>query len=636
MHKNTLPFGHWPSPISAEAVAAGALRFGRVEAHGGAVYWSESRPAERGRSPVMRWTPAGGITELLPAPWLARSRVHEYGGGEFTVAGGALYFVNDADQDLYAARLTAAGADAPPRRLTELPDTRFADMTLDAGRNRLVAVAETHRESQTHGGVEPANALWSIPLDGSGPGVLVEGHDFYASPRISPDGSLLAYLAWNLPHMPWEAAELFVGHLAPDGTLSGVVKVAGGGGTACFQPEWTGEALLFVWDADGTGNLWRWMEAAAPVQITRLDGDLSLPLWVFNQASFALSGDGKARLSFVDKGETHAALFDLETGGLTPLASPFTAVNAVSVDDGLTALIGMADDEALCIAVEAKEGGAPDIIRRGSALAIVPGFIAPPQRLEIPSPSGPVYALYYPPANPDARGPEGAAPPLIVNLHGGPTSAAPRGLKARTLFFTSRGFGWLDLDYSGSVGYGRAYRDRLNGAWGVADVTDTVAAAEYAAASGLADPRAIFVTGGSAGGFTALMAIATSNVFRGAASYYGVADLIGLQKTTHKFEQGYLETLLGATVEADPQLYRARSALTHVDAIKTPLILFQGTEDKVVPKAQSLAIADALRAKGVRVAYHEFEGEGHGFRRAETIRECLDLELTFYRGLLKG
>ncbi|MBJ7536021.1 S9 family peptidase [Rhodomicrobium vannielii ATCC 17100] len=629
MKNSVFPFGHWPSPISAEAVAAGALRFGRVEAKGGAVYWGESRPAEKGRSPVLRWTGAGGVTELLSAPWSARSRVHEYGGGEFTVAGGALYFVNDADQDIYEARLTPEGA-AAPRRLTELPSTRFADMALDTGRNRLVAVGETHGVGET---TEPVNALWSIPLGGSAPRVLVEGHDFYASPRVSPDGSLLAYLAWNLPHMPWDAAELFVAHIAPEGAVSAVVKVAGGGGTACFQPEWTGEALLFVWDAGGAGNLWRWMEASAPIQITRLDGDLSLPLWVFNQASYALLEGGMARLSYVDKGETRAALFDLETGALKPLGSPFTSVGAVSGDGDLTACVAMADDEALCVAAEA-DGAAPAIIRRSSTFVIDPGFIAPPQRLEIPSPSGPVYGLYYSPVNPDARGPEGAAPPLIISLHGGPTSAALRGLKAKTLFFTSRGFGWLDLDYSGSVGYGRAYRDRLKGAWGVADVADTVAAAEYAAASGLADPGAVFVTGGSAGGFTELMAIATSNAFRGAASYYGVADLIGLQETTHKFEQGYLETLLGATVEADPDLYRARSALTHADAIKTPLILFQGAEDKVVPKAQSLAIADALRAKGVPVAYHEFEGEGHGFRQAQTIRDCLELELNFYRGLL--
>jgi len=625
MEKHTVP-GRWSSPISADAVAAGALRFGRVEARDGAVYWSESRPAEKGRSPVLRWT-AGGVTELLPAPWSARSRVHEYGGGEFLVADGTLYFVNDADQDVYAASLAGEGV-APPCRLTAIAETRFADLTLDAARARLIAVGETH-----HGTGEPFNALWSIPLDGTGPRVLVEGHDFYASPRISPDGTLVAYLAWNLPHMPWDTAELFVAHLAPDGSVSGVVKVAGGGKSACFQPEWTGEALLFVWDAGGAGNLWRWMEASAPVQITRLDGDLSLPLWTFNQASYALLGGDRARLSYVDKGETRAALLDLQTGVVEPLRTPLTFVSAVSGDGDIAALIGMADDEALCVAVE-SEGGAPAVIRRSSSLAIDAGFIAPPRRLEIPSPRGPVFGLYYPPANPAAHADD--APPLIINLHGGPTSASARGLKAKTLFFTSRGFAWLDLDYSGSVGYGRAYRDRLNGAWGVADVADTVAAAEYASASGLADARAIFVTGGSAGGFTVLMAIATSGAFRGAASYYGVADLIGLQETTHKFEQGYLETLLGATVAANPALYRERSALTHADAIKTPLILFQGAEDKVVPKAQSLAIAEALRAKGVPVAYHEFEGEGHGFRRAETIRDCLDLELNFYQGLLMG
>jgi dipeptidyl aminopeptidase/acylaminoacyl peptidase len=300
-------------------------------------------------------------------------------------------------------------------------------------------------------------------------------------------------------------------------------------------------------------------------------------------------------------------------------------------------LQGLKDDEALCIALDDPSGmAAPAILRRSSAAGIDAGYVPGPVRLEIPSGAGAVHGLLYPPRNPAAHGPEGQLPPLIVSLHGGPTSAAVRGLKPRTAFFTSRGFAWLDLDYAGSVGYGRAYRERLTAKWGIADVEDTIAAARFAAGAGLADPGAIFVTGGSAGGYTVLMTIATASVFRGAASYYGICDLAGLQRSTHKFEQGYQETLLGGSLEKHGEVYRERSPIQHIERISTPLIVFQGAEDNVVPKDQSIAIASALRAKGLPVEYHEFAGEGHGFRQADTIRTCLERELAFYIGLMAG
>jgi dipeptidyl aminopeptidase/acylaminoacyl peptidase len=313
-------------------------------------------------------------------------------------------------------------------------------------------------------------------------------------------------------------------------------------------------------------------------------------------------------------------------------------VHALSVGGAGAVLEGLKDDEALCIALDdpAAGGGvaSPVILRRSSAVAIDAGHVSRPRRLEIPNSAGIIHGLLYPPRNPAAHGPAGLPPPLIVSLHGGPTSAAARGLKPRTLFFTSRGFAWLDLDYAGSVGYGRAYRERLTGNWGVADVEDTIAAARFAASAGVADPGAIFVTGGSAGGYTVLMAIATANVFRGAASHYGICDLIALQNTTHKFEQGYQQTLLGASLAENEAVYRERSPIQHIERITTPLILFQGADDNVVPKSQSIAVAEALRAKGVPVEYHEFAGEGHGFRQADTIRTCLERELAFYLGLM--
>jgi dipeptidyl aminopeptidase/acylaminoacyl peptidase len=632
MEQDVYAFGHWPSPISAALVAGSALRFGRIQAVDRAVYWSEGRPAERGRTPVMRWAAEDGVTELLPPPYSARSRVHEYGGGEFLVAGSALYFVNDADQDVYAADLSR-GAKPSIRRITTVADTRFADFAWDARRDRLIAVGETHGAPAL-----PQNALWHIPAGemAEGARLALQGRDFYASPRISPDGDRFAFLAWDLPAMPWDAAQLFVAGIAEDGSLSKPVPVAGGNGSACFQPEWSGDgALYFVWDTAGQGNLYRWREGGQAEQITRLEGDLSMPLWNFHAASYALFPGGKVYLSFVDRGETKSAILDLGTSASKPHENGLTTATTLSAGAAGVALAGLTDEEPLCVFLDESPAiQAPQIIRRSGTLDIDRAFVSRPTRIAIPNGRGEVFGLLYPPANPGAKGPAWKKPPLIISLHGGPTSAAARGLKPRTLFFTSRGFSWLDLDYSGSTGYGRPYRDRLKGNWGVADVEDTVSAARFAASEGLADDLAIFVTGGSAGGYTVLAAIASASVFRGAASYYGICDLVALQRTTHKFEQGYQSTLLGGSLDDHEALYRERSAIHHIEAINTPLILFQGVEDQVVPKEQSIRIAEALRLKGVPVEYHEFSGEGHGFRRADTIRACLERELGFYRMLM--
>jgi len=636
MAQKTFAFGQWPSAISAAQVAEGALRFGRVQFHGDAVYWSESRPMEKGRAPIMRWSGEGGVEELLPLPYSARSRVHEYGGGEFLIADGTLFFVNDADQGIYAAGLNKGGVASGIRCLTNLPQTRFADLAWDAGRKRLIAIGETHTVGEEK---LPQNALWAISAEqATEPVSLLSDHDFYASPRLSADGSRLAFLAWDLPHMPWDAAKLFLAELSPGGPVGEPAPVAGGNGSMCFQPEWGEDgALYFVWDVDGFGNLFRWRGAGQPEQLTRLQAELSMPLWSLNAASYALLPEGKAYISFVKNGETGFAIADLGGGAVATRANILSSVSALSAGGANIAAVGLKEDEPSCIVmdtVEKKLTATPAIIRRSSKIAIEPAYVSRPQKVQIPGNRGPVYATFYAPKNPTVPGPTGL-PPLIISLHGGPTGAVSRGLKPRTLFFTSRGFSWLDLDYSGSTGYGRAYRDRLEGNWGVADVEDTICAANFAASSSLADPRAIFVTGGSAGGYTVLMAITTADIFRGAASYYGICDLVALQKTTHKFEQGYQSTLLGASLEQNEALYRERSAITHVERMKTPLILFQGAADHVVPKKQSIAIADALRAKSIKVEYHEFPGEGHGFRHADTIRTCLERELKFYQELLE-
>jgi dipeptidyl aminopeptidase/acylaminoacyl peptidase len=638
MEKKFFAFGHWPSSVTAASVAEGALRFGRVQIAGEAVYWSEGRPAEKGRAPVMRWTEEAGVTELLLAPYSARSRVHEYGGGEFLVADGRLYFVNDADQDVYEADLDP-NSSASVRRLTNLPATRFADFAWDSRRKRLIGIGETH---SLQGQRLPENALWTIPAGANeadaAPARLINAHDFYASPRLSADGSKLAFLAWNLPAMPWDAAQLFVAGIEADGLLGEPKLIAGEDNSACFRPEWGADgALYFVWDADGLGNLFAWEEEGGLRHVTHLDAELSMPLWSLNAASYALLPDGRAYCSIVRNGDTGAVIAALNTRELKRHENGFSSVQALSAGEAGVVLTGLKDEEPSCIALAALHRGLaapPHIIRRSSTGETFKDYISRPARIEIPGANGSIHALLYKPVNPAAQGPA-SAPPLIISLHGGPTSAATRGFKPRMVFFTSRGFAWLDLDYAGSTGYGRAYRERLKGNWGIADVEDTISAARFAATSGLADPSAIFVTGGSAGGYTVLMAIATAAVFRGAASYYGICDLVALQETTHKFEQGYQSVLLGASLPEGEAVYRERSAIRHADRISTPLILFQGADDLVVTKDQSAVIAQALRTKGVPVEYHEFPGEGHGFRHADTIRTCLERELAFYKMLMR-
>ncbi len=405
MERDVYAFGHWPSPISAALVAGSALRFGRVQVVDRAVYWSEGRPAENGRASIMRWTGEDGAAELLPAPYSARSRVHEYGGGEFLVAGGILYFVNDVDQDVYAAALSD-GAGPSIRRVTNVADTRFADLTWDARRNRLIAVGETHSTTPL-----PQNALWSIPLEFAGtqeqPSVVLQGRDFYANPRLSPDGRRLAFLAWDLPNMPWDAAQLFVSEISEDGSLGQPVSVAGGNGSACFQPEWSGDGTLyFVWDASGQGNLYRWSGSGKPEQITRLEGDLSMPLWIFHAASYALLPGGKGYLSFVDRGETKSGILDLGTGTLDAHENGLTAATTLSAGAAGIAIVGITDDEPLCIfrdQASSNECSAPQIIRRSGAVDFDRAFVSRPTRIAIPSGEGEVYGLLYPPANPSPR-----------------------------------------------------------------------------------------------------------------------------------------------------------------------------------------------------------------------------------------
>ncbi|MEE9588464.1 MAG: prolyl oligopeptidase family serine peptidase [Hyphomicrobiaceae bacterium] len=629
MTKEIRPYGCWPSPITTEMVAGQSRRFGSLQGVGPWIWWSEGRPGEQGRTSLMRGRANRPPEDVLPPPFSARSRVHEYGGGEFFVVEDTIYFVNDPDQDIY--RLVVGGT---PERVTNAENFRFADFTLDETRNRLIAVAETVPPDSDSENGQPENSLATILLDQSRFGRienLVTGRDFYAAPRLSPDGGKLAWLDWQLPDMPWDQAELHVGEFDASGQLGRAKSIAGGDGNAVFQPEWGPDGrLYFVSDKSGTGKLYVWDGDTVDLAL-QCDGDLSRPLWALGTRSYAIATDGSIAATTLVDGVAQFVFSSGKTREPKPVALPVRGLeNVIANDSGFGAIVTR-DDEPPAVAHISVETSSLTTLRASAEIDLDSGDISRGEALEFPGAEGAsVFAQYYPPRNGHFQGPAGALPPAILTVHGGPTGSTDRGLKLKTQYWTGRGFAVLDVDYSGSTGYGRAYRDRLDGAWGIRDVADMVAAARYLAESGRADRRHIVISGGSAGGFTVLLALATGDTFAAGACYYGVSDLAQLLAFTHKFESGYLYRLMGVGPDDWQQVFRERSPLSHVDEISQPIIFFQGLEDKVVPPDQSRMMVEALRTRGIPVRYHEFEDEHHGFRRAETICQSLEAELAFY------
>ncbi len=624
------PFGLWPSPISAEDVARGTRRFGLVQGDGDYVYWTEGRPEEKGRQTLLRARPGARTPEeLIAAPWSARSRVHEYGGGEFLAAGDWIYFVNDADQDIYVLQPGSA-----PQRLTHATDTRFADFTIDAARSRLIAVAER----QVDGRQQPDNLLVAVALGGKKPGTvtdLVTGHDFYAAPRISLDGSQLAFVAWDLPGMPWDEAGLSIAKISADGSVGRPRRIAGGKGVAASHPSFAPDGtLVFISDENGWGNLWAF-DGQETRALTKLKKDFGRPPWSLATKPYAIDASGRifaAPIAGKRPDGFGSEVLALDTRGRKrewhTLAE--NQLDCLSLcRDGLVAIASAGGTGSAITCYTLGETYDETHVRSSSDLA--PDDVSFPKLVTFPAGKGvKVHAFYYAPTNSSAIPPRGAKPPAIVLAHGGPTSMASRSLAARVQFYTSRGFAVLDVDYAGSTGYGRAYRERLDGQWGLADVADCAAGAKWLSSSGLADPQRIAIAGGSAGGYTVLMALATTTTFAAGASHYGISDLSLLLEHTHKFESGYLHRLMGTTPKSWKKVFRERSPLTLIEGITAPVILFQGLEDRVVPPEQSRLIAEKLRARGTPVELHEFAGEAHGFRRGDTIISVLDAELAFF------
>jgi dipeptidyl aminopeptidase/acylaminoacyl peptidase len=616
------PYGSWKSPITSDIVASEAVRLMRIILDGKDIYWKEMRPTEGGRNVIVRWQPDGQITDMTQVPFNVRTRVHEYGGGAFAVADGMIYFSNFTDQRIYRQQ-----AEAPPQPVTSEANLRYADMIIDRYRGCIICVCEDH----TIVGREPVNTLVSIKLEGDEDvQVLVSGNDFYSSPSLNPDGSRLAWLTWNHSNMPWDGTELWVSELKADGSLGRIERVAGSIDESVVQPKWSPDGLLyFVSDRTGWWNLYRWRDGNVE-PLCKMEADFGRPQWVFGMSTYAFESADCIICAYTEKGTWHLASLDTSTRKTQPITVPYTDIRSLHALPGQAVFIAGSSTELPSIVMLDLATGCIEVLRRSSNLKIEAEYLAIPRAIEFPTENElTAHAFFYAPRNPEYTGPSGEQPPLLIISHGGPTAATSTTLSWGVQYWTSRGIAVLDVNYGGSSGYGRAYRQRLDGQWGIVDVDDCVNGARYLVKIGEVDGDRLAIRGGSAGGYTTLCALTFRDLFKAGASYYGVSDLEALAKETHKFESHYLDRMIGPYTERR-DLYRKRSPIHFVDQISCPIIFFQGREDKVVPPSQAELMVEALREKGLPVAYLPFEGEQHGFRRAENIKRALDAELYFY------
>jgi dipeptidyl aminopeptidase/acylaminoacyl peptidase len=614
------------SEISAEFVARSALRFGNVALDGADIYWIEGRPQEGGRNVVVRRSVDGRIEDVTPPSANVRTRVQEYGGAAFIVRDGVIFYSEFSDQRLY--RLRPGGN---PEAITPDGGWRYADATIDPRRARMICVREEIRAGEAF----PQTALVALSLNGNSSGgeVVAVGYDFYSTPRFSPDGSRLAWLAWRHPQMPWDGTELWVADVAPDGGIAGRRLLAGGECESVFQPDWSPDGTLhFVSDRTGWWNVYRLrdgtIEAVYPV-----DADCGRPQWVLGTTTYAFAG----RHLVIARCDLGIWQVVTQAGQQATDVEPaeFLAAN----EHHIVFVGGSPDAPDGVFRIDARSGRTERL--RSAGEPPDPRVISLPQSIEFPTSRGLVaHAFYYAPlhmntaANPVVRTAGESSGRLMVVSHGGPTSAASARLNLEIQFWTTRGFAVLDVNYGGSTGFGRAYRERLAGNWGIVDVDDCVNAATHVAARHLPGSHSVIIRGRSAGGYTTLASLAfRPDVFAAGAIYYGIGDLELLAKDTHKFESRYLDRLVGP-YPAAREIYRARSPIRALDRFACPLIVFQGLDDRVVPPEHARAIADAMRGNGLPVELIEFPGEGHGFRRSETIVRCLEAELAFYDRVL--
>jgi len=615
------PYGSWKSPITSDLLVAKTTGLGQIAVDGEDIYWIELRPTEAGRCLIVRRTSDGRTEDITPAPFNVRTRVHEYGGGDYVVSDGTVFFSNFADQQVYRQDLGRSGGPAEgvsqapgagePRPVTSAEGMRYADFTVDR-RGRLICVREDHSKA----GPEGRSREPDLEEDECGK-VLVSGNDFYSSPRLSLDGSRLAWLTWSHPNMPWDGTELWVGELDENGRVAQKRRVAGGPDESIFQPEWSPDGTLYF-ISDRTGPL-------AP-----MEAEFGLPHWVFGMSTYAFESAGRVFCAYQQDGTWRLALLDTATGKLSAFTTPYTHITGLRAAPGKVVFQAGSPTEPPCLAALDAATGEIEVLRRSCEVPVDAAYLSVPEEITFPTEGGlEAHAFFYRPRNPDYEAPPGQLPPMIVKSHGGPTGATSSVFSLGIQYWTSRGFAVADVNYGGSVGYGRAYRERLRGRWGMVDVDDCCAVVRYLAERGEVDATRAAITGGSAGGYTTLAALAFRDAFKAGASHFGVSDLEALARETHKFESRYLDGLVGPYPE-EREKYLERSPIHHADDLSCPVIFFQGLDDKVVPPDQAERMVRALRDKGIPVAYVAFEGEGHGFRRAENIKRSLDGQLYFF------
>jgi dipeptidyl aminopeptidase/acylaminoacyl peptidase len=620
--KKTLPYGSWPSPITVDMAVGAARGLSEPRQDGEDIYFLESRPDEAGRVVLVRRSADGGFTDMAPG-LNVRTRVHEYGGGAYTVHDGRIVFSEFVGNRL----MLKMTPDAEAAALVDDPALRFADMEPDPRRERVLVVMEDQHPSA----LEARNLICAVSLADGAITELAVGHDFYSDPRLSPDGTRLAWLTWDFPQMPWDGTDLWVAEVVEDSSLGEPVHVAGGPSESVAQPKWAPDgSLVYVSDRNDWWNLYHWREGATgSAEVAPMEAEFAGPQWVFGLSDYDIDADGTIVAFAAGRGRSRL----LSLGpGVPPQEIEVDAgsVEYVRVRDGIATFIGGSPTTPSALVRLDTRTGTTERLREASRLGVDPAYLSIPRHIEYATSDGrTAYGWFYPPTNPDAEAPAGEKPPLVVMIHGGPTSCATTRLSLARQAFTSRGFAIVDVDYGGSTGYGRAFRDQLRESWGVVDLEDCTNAALWLAGQGIVDPDRLVIRGGSAGGYTTLAALTFKDVFSAGTSFYGLGDLVAFTDITHKFESRYMDILVGPFPEKVAR-YRERSPIQYADRIACPVLVMQGADDLIVPVAQAEQIVDALERNGLPHAYLLFEGEGHGFRMAANQRRALEAELSFY------
>jgi len=613
-------YGFWSSPITLDYLTAQSVRYSEVKIFQDNIYWIETRPNEKGRC-VLVCQQANQQVELMDSSTSLRTRAQEYGGSCYCLSESHIYFVNNEDQAIYAFDRQRQ----QKRRLSPEGKYRFADLSLDPREKKLLAIRETLSDS--HSGFAETDII-SINLSDQSLTSLVSGNDFYSNPQISPCGKFLSYLTWNHPQMPWDGSFCYLGSLDADGNIETTKLIAGSTTESIFQPLWSPKGeLFFVSDRNNWWNIYTWKDNEAYC-IREMNAEFAMPQWIFGMSTYGFINENEIVCCYSQNGQWNLALIDLVSNEFKSISSEFCDISCIATGNNSAAFIAATATESSQI-LKLKGRRLQSITQASSQLD--KAFISKATPVEFPTSDGEkAYGFFYPPANPKVTVETNTKPPLMVFCHGGPTAACETGLNLKVQFWTSRGFAVLDVNYRGSTGYGRKYRDALKKSWGVKDVIDLCSAAEHVINLHWVDPNLTIIRGSSAGGFTVLAALTFANRFSIGCSLYGIGDLEALAKDTHKFEAHYLDSLVGE-YPAERDTYLQRSPIHHIQNLNCPVIFFQGLDDKVVPPSQAEAMVEALTQKNIRVEYIAFANEGHGFRQADTIKTLYEKELAFYQ-----